>query len=42
MTSTVTRSRSARIVVAHDDRQKAVMAVTGLIMLLFLIFHMLG
>jgi succinate dehydrogenase / fumarate reductase cytochrome b subunit len=42
MTSTVTRSRSARSLWRTTIGKKAVMAVTGLIMLLFLIFHMLG
>ena len=42
MTSTVTRTRSVRSLWRTTIGKKAVMAVTGLIMVLFLILHMLG
>jgi succinate dehydrogenase / fumarate reductase cytochrome b subunit len=42
MTSTMTRSQSVRSLWRTTIGKKAVMAVSGLIMLLFLILHMLG
>lgn len=42
MTSTLSRTRSVRLLWDSTIGKKAVMAVTGLILLLFLLLHMLG